>query len=265
MSLWVHKLNIAPVLLSFYSIILLTVHGQFLCWPSGQNFTLTWGYIKDVNLSPTYIKMNDYWIGIRGKEDLMLVMKELLCSQSNEGLGSRNDHNLTFSSWLLRREVWVASIFIGVWLPASNLIHFSPLWKEGCSPGGFITGSAAETSHFIMADFSFSFQKKRQGSCGWSFPWQHRSSCFWKFISFLLYYEKIYPSGVLTRSSIDGSPCCLQGACLWGCFAPVLRRGKENNPLAKKSWNGGCFLWEGREKKKKNYAGPPRPKITPSF
>lgn len=60
MSPLVHKWNFAPVLLSFYSIIILTVvHGQILCWPSGQNlFSLTWGCIRDVNLSPAYIKMN---------------------------------------------------------------------------------------------------------------------------------------------------------------------------------------------------------------
>lgn len=58
------------------------------------------------------------------------------------------------------------------------------------------------------------------------------------------------PSGVFTHSSIDGSPCCLQTACLRGCFTPILCHGKENTPLAKKSWNGGCFLWEGKKKKK---------------
>lgn len=60
MSALVHKWNFAPVLLSFYSIIIFTVvHGQILCWPSGQNlFSLTWGCIRDVNLSPSYIKMN---------------------------------------------------------------------------------------------------------------------------------------------------------------------------------------------------------------
>lgn len=188
----------------------------------------------------------------------MLVMEELLCSQSNEGLGSRNDHNLTFSSWLLCREVWVASIFIGVWLPASNLIHFSPLWKEGCSPGGFITGSAAEISHFIMADVLIFISKKETRLLWLELPLAAPQQLFLEIYRISALLREDLPSGVFTHSSIDGSPCCLQTARLRGCFTPILCHGKENNPLAKKELERRIFLvGKKKTKKKLRRSAPP--------
>lgn len=161
-------------------------------------------------------------------------------------LGSRNDCNLTFSSLLLCREVWVGSIFIGVWFPASLSIDFSPLWKEGCPPGGFITGSAAELSHFIMAGFSFSFQKGDNAPVPGA-PLANTVQLFLKLccISALLCESQGRQQRTtgdqpeteqgFMHSSINRLPCSLPTPCLWGWFSSASLHSHQFSAMEKKT------------------------------
>lgn len=196
----------------------------------------------------------------------MLVVKESLCSQSNEGFRKQKwSQSYFFIIIIVSREVWVASIFIGVWFPASRSVDSSHLWKERCSPGGFITGSAAEVSHFIMADFSFSFQKvDNTPVAGASLA--NTAQLFLELycVSALLCEslgrqarttgDQPETEQCFTHSSINRLPCSLQTPCLLHSHQYLPRKRKQA-PFAKKEL----------DRRKKTTPVLPAPKSHPVF
>lgn len=177
----------------------------------------------------------------------MLVVKEPLCSQSNEGFRKQKwSQSYFFIIIIVSREVWIGSFFIGVWFPASLSIDFSPLWKAGCSPGGFITGSAAEISHFIMADFSFSFQKGDNAPvAGVSLADTAQLFLELYCISALLCLslgrqqrttgDQPETKLFFTHSSINRLLCSLQTPCLWGWFSSASLHSYQLSATEKKT------------------------------
>lgn len=139
-------------------------------------------------------------------------------------------------------------------------------------------GSRVET--FRHGRLLIFISKRRQRSCGWSFPCQQRAAVSGASSHFCFIMWKSRETAENNRWSARNRAVFLRTHLSTGCPAASRRRvcgagavthrctrtnylprKRKQAPFAKNSWIGGCFLWGG----KKNHAGLPALTSHPVF
>lgn len=117
--------------------------------------------------------------------------------------------------------------------------------------------SSWQTSHFHF--------KKETRLLWLQLPLPAPRSCFWKFIAFLLLLGASLRSRVLRAHLSTGRPAASRRRVCGAASHQFSAMENKTSTLLKRAGSEDVPCGRKEKKNKKPHAGPPRPKITPSF